>query len=135
MLEIKRANRLSHALVHFVIDRASWNNTFAQQETFSEDDDDDSVWDQVGLILVNFRGRSELTVEIRTRVAQHFFVNLGNLPFCGGSERVPLLSEDLRQILRKITGEWSQRRQLLRHALGNGPCDLTPRKWRTTLWM
>ena len=39
--------------------KLGWNNTFAPQETFG-DSDDVSVWENVGFLLVKFRGRCPL---------------------------------------------------------------------------
>ena len=39
------------------------------------------------------------------------------ISFSAVAEREPTLSEDLHQNLRKIRGEWNQRRPFLRHVL------------------
>ena len=60
--------------------------------TFGANNDDVSVWELVGFLLDGFRRRSELCVVIRANVAPFLFDLTSNIPLCGGSERVPLLS-------------------------------------------
>ena len=79
-----------------------WNN-LRPTETFSADNDDVFVWEHVGLFLVNFRTRFEHCVVIKTDIEPFLDDIPNNLPLCGGSEREPSLSEDLRQLLGKIT--------------------------------
>ena len=87
--------------------RETWREKhFHAMETFSADSDEVSVWELKGLLLVKFP-----RVVIHANVVQYLFDNWNKIPLCGGNERVHLLSEDLRQILCKITGEWSQRRR------------------------
>ena len=91
-----------------------WSNSSAQWKRSAPNSDDVSVRENVGLTLAV--DLSTVYV-IQTNAAQYLFGNWNNLPLCGGSERVHLLGKDLHQILCKITGEWSQRRQFLRHVV------------------
>ena len=61
---------------------------FDATETFSTDSADVSVWEHVGLFLVNFRSRLKLCLVIQTNVAQLLLGIPSSLPLCGGSERV-----------------------------------------------
>ena len=61
-------------------------------ETFSADRNDVSVWELLGLLLVDFRREFELCVVIRAKAAQFLFDLTSNLPLCGGSEREPSLN-------------------------------------------
>ena len=73
---------------------------FHATETPGADREDVSVWELVGLILVGtFRGKFELCVEVKRNVAKFLFDITTDLPICGGRERVPALSEELRQII------------------------------------
>ena len=54
------------------------------------DSDDVSVWENVGLLLVKFRGRFVLCVVIQANVAQFLADITNNLALSGGSERVTL---------------------------------------------
>ena len=103
---------------------------FRAVETFSVNSDDVSEEENAGLTLATCHCRFEHCIVIQTNVAQYLFGNWNNLPLCGGSERVHLLSEDLQQILCKITSKWSQRRQFLRHVV----VPLISRHWSTKLY-
>ena len=61
---------------------------FHATETFSTDSADVSVWEVVGLFLVNFRSRFEICVVIQTNVAKTLPDTPSNLPLCGGSEGI-----------------------------------------------
>ena len=67
--------------------------------TFSADRNDVSVWELVCFLLVDVRRTFELCVVIRARAAQFHFDITNSLPLCGGSGRLPSLSEVLHQIL------------------------------------
>ena len=58
------------------------------KEMSTADRDHVSVWEHVGLLLVNIRSRLELCVVIKTNEAQLLFDIPSNLPLCGGSEGI-----------------------------------------------
>ena len=68
-----------------------------------DDSDDVFVWEHVGRLLVNGRNRFVLCVVTQANEAQFLSDIWNNLRLCGGSERVPSLSEDHRQLLCNIT--------------------------------
>ena len=85
------------------LERKCRGQPFHAMKTFGIDGDDVCVWGLVGLLLVNVRKRFELCVVIYTNTAQFLCEIPRNLPLCGGSERVHSLSEDVHQILCRIT--------------------------------
>ena len=91
-------------------------------ETSSADSDEASVWELRGLLLVGFRRRLELCVVIQANVAQFLFDIPSNLPLCGGSEGVSLLSENLHEILCKITAGHAKDGVMQSATLADGHC-------------
>jgi len=77
--------------------------TLPRDGNVRRDSDDVFVWEHVGLLLVNGCSRFVLCVVIQTSEAQFLDDIWHNFPLCDGSDRVPSLSEDLRQPLCDIT--------------------------------
>ena len=72
----------------------------------------------MGLLLVGtFRSRFELCVVVQGNVAKFLFDITNDLPLCGGRERVSALSQDLHQILCKITASQIQTKDGVRQSV------------------
>ena len=69
---------------------------FRSTETFGPIKDDVSVWELVGLILLDFRRRFELCVVIGDKKAQFLADIPSNIQLCGGSERANFIKFSVR---------------------------------------
>ena len=96
----------------------TWLEKHSRNGNVRGDNDDVSVWERVGLLLLGtFRGRLELCVVVKSNVAKFLFDTTTDLPLCGGHERVPALSEDLRQILCKLSASQIQTKDGVRQSV------------------
>ena len=90
-------------------------------------------WEHVGLVLANVHSRFELCVVIYTDVALFLHDIPNDLPPCGGSERVSSLSEDLHQMLCKITASQTKDDVMQSMTTVDGHCVRVRRESRSVL--
>mmetsp|Transcript_22015 Transcript_22015/g.49320 ORF Transcript_22015/g.49320 Transcript_22015/m.49320 type:complete len:280 (+) Transcript_22015:481-1320(+) len=85
-------------------DEARLEQHLRATEALAAHSDDVAIGELVGLLLVRaLSGRLHLGVEVQCDVAQLFFDIAHDLALGRGSERVAALSEDLHQVLCKVT--------------------------------
>ena len=83
-----------------------WNLAGAMDTSTADSDDVVSVLELIDFPLVGFRSRFELWVVIRANVARLLVDSTGNLPLCGGRERVPsLITSDVRPEAWRASGK------------------------------
>ena len=108
----------------FNANETGWKNT-RETETFGADSDDVSVWEHVCRILVGtFCGRIEPCVVDKRNVAKFLSDITTDLTLCGGRDRVPAISEDLHQIIWKISASQIPMKDDVRQSVTfeNGHC-------------